>query len=85
MQEFGWSWEYIDEEMTMQRMDAIGKHWEQVPPLAICVAGLLNALTGGKSSKKQVVKQQDPRELFEMLGASGFKQEKPEWLIQTDL
>lgn len=28
----GWTWEYIDENMTLPRLYAIYRHWERRPP-----------------------------------------------------
>ena len=28
----GWTWEYIDENMTLPRLYSIYKHWERRPP-----------------------------------------------------
>ena len=29
----GWTWEYVDEHMTLPRYFALGEYWEQWPPL----------------------------------------------------
>lgn len=37
----GWTWEYIDDMMTLPRLYAIFKHWESRPPLHWMVAQFL--------------------------------------------
>lgn len=82
---FGWTWEYIDEEVTLPRLDAIIKHWQQVPPLSVSAAAIASALGVGPAAKreKKTSGEQDPSALLEMLGASGFASEKPKWLNET--
>lgn len=77
---FGWSWEYIDEEMTLPRMDAIVKHWEVIPPLAVSVASIASALGVKRQGKVEKKAEGSIDELMSVLGGAGFKQEKPEWL-----
>jgi len=36
----GWTWEYIAENMTMPRFNAILRHWKRFPPVHVMVAGL---------------------------------------------
>lgn len=80
MDAFGWSWEYIDEEMTLPRMAAISKHWEQVPPVSITLAGIAAALGVKKPEKANV--QQDMSALMGELGGM-LKGGKPEWLTES--
>lgn len=56
----GWSWEYIDEHMTLPRLAALTRYWDQFPPLHVLVAGAV-----GYEARKPAA---DPGELFEMLG-----------------
>lgn len=71
--------------MTLPRFDAICKHWERVPPLAVSAAAI--------AARMGVVRQQaakpDEQEraasrqgLFDMLagGGAGINREVPEWL-----
>lgn len=39
MAAFGWTWEYIDEFMTVPRLNAILKFWEHAPPVHQMIAG----------------------------------------------
>ena len=42
--ETGWSWEYVDEEMTLPRLDGFVKLWKQTPPIRTMLAALGSAL-----------------------------------------
>lgn len=45
----GWTWEYLDEFLTLPRLDALTKHWERYPPVHITAAlftGVAAAATG---------------------------------------
>lgn len=35
----GWTWEYIDENMTIPRWNAIASYWRRHPPVHELVAG----------------------------------------------
>lgn len=37
----GWEWEYIDEYMTVPRLEALHKYWKQAPPLAEAFAAFV--------------------------------------------
>lgn len=78
---FGWSWEYIDEEMTLPRMEAIAKRWETVPPLSVSVAGIAAALGIKREPKKTVAEEQNIDELAALFGGIS---RKPEWLTKTE-
>lgn len=41
---FGWTWEYIDDYMTLPRLEAINEYYNVIPPLQVCVAGIAVAL-----------------------------------------
>ena len=75
---FGWSWEYIDEEMTLPRMGAIAKRWEIVPPLSVSVAGIAMALGIKREPKKEA--EQNVDELAALFGGIS---RKPEWQTTT--
>lgn len=44
MTSFGWSWEYVDEQMTLPRLYAIWKQWKRSPPVHLMIAGYLGYL-----------------------------------------
>ncbi len=33
----GWSWEYIDDYMTIPRLEALNRHWGQFPPVCVSI------------------------------------------------
>lgn len=68
--------------MTLPRMAAIAKRWEEVPPLSISIAGIAAAL-GVKKPEKAAMQQQNMEELAGMLGST-LGQGKPEWLTKTE-
>lgn len=35
----GWTWEYVDEQLTLPRVLALTGYWRRVPPLAEMFAG----------------------------------------------
>lgn len=43
----GWTWEYVDEAMTIQRWNAMNTYWRDHPPLHIMVAGLVGYKPSG--------------------------------------
>jgi len=79
---FGWSWEYIDEEMTLDRLDAIQKRWDVIPPLSVSTAQIAAVLGVKHEAPRSKQQEQDPNELASALGASGFPSERPEWLTK---
>jgi hypothetical protein len=73
--------------MTLPRFDAIVAHWEAVPPLSVSVAAIASVMGVGRPAQKRdkpkaaVGNDGKMLELVEMLGASGFANEKPPWLM----
>ncbi len=71
---FGWTWEYIDEEMTLPRYQAICDHWARVPPLAVSAAGIaqyLGAIKSQQPAAKQPEERADNRQaLLDMFGGT---------------
>ncbi len=47
----GWTWEYVDENMTMPRLEELREYWTETPPVHVCVAAYLLD-KGGKSKEK---------------------------------
>lgn len=37
----GWTWDYIEECMTIPRVKALMRHWEKTPPLPVMIAAYL--------------------------------------------
>lgn len=82
---FGWTWEYIDEEMTLPRLEKIVAHWDAVPPLSVSVAAIASVLGVGRKGPRPSAKprEEDPRALIDLLGgAAGFSMstKRPAWL-----
>lgn len=83
---FGYTWEYIDEFMTLPRYAAICAHWETTPPLSVTAWVIAQSL--GAKPKKPVAapgkenSAGDRQALLDLFGAagSGLTQGKPEWL-----
>ena len=50
----GWTWEYIDEFVTLPRLDALRKYWEKTPPAHVSVAAFFGANT--RSTVEEPVK-----------------------------
>jgi hypothetical protein len=50
----GWTWEYIDENMTLYRLACFTHHWLDSPPVHTAFAGFLKGM-GGKSKRPQGV------------------------------
>lgn len=44
----GWTWEYIDENMTLYRLAAFTNHWLEYPPVHISFTGFIRGLGGKK-------------------------------------
>jgi len=78
---FGWSWEYIDEEMTLPRMESVMKHWDKIPPVSVTLAGIAAAL-GVKREEKKEVDAGNIEELARLFG--GVSKGRPEWLTKTE-
>lgn len=39
----GWTWEYVDEYMTLPRLAALTEHWTRTPPISEVVAAAVGA------------------------------------------
>lgn len=72
----------------MPRLDAICKHWEKVPPLAVSAAAIASRMGVVRQQAAAKSEQQDDQEratnrqaLVDMVGgAGGVNREVPEWL-----
>lgn len=51
----GWTWEYIDERMTLRRLALFTLHWADSPPEHLTVAALVKGLGGGNKKTPQGV------------------------------
>lgn len=61
----GWTWDYIGEHMTLDRLGALTKYWNSHPPMHLMVAAYLGIkpTRGGRG--------QDKGDLGELIGALG--------------
>lgn len=48
----GWTWEYVDEFMTIPRFMEMTSYWKENPPTHILVAAYMGVGTGGKQPAK---------------------------------
>lgn len=75
-QAFGWTWEYVDESMTLPRFREITEYWIHQPPVHVLVARYLGIPS--KSSIKPLTNDQNVGELFAALGVSPQELEAPD-------
>jgi len=69
---FGWTWEYVDEFMTLPRLRGILHYWAKQPPLHLMVGWYLGI--GGKDQgvkKAQDLTEAEKAEFFDKLAALG--------------
>ena len=80
--EFGWAWEYIDDEMTLPRLFAIQDRWRNVPPLSSVVHAIAVGLGVIKdaptAAPEQAANDADMGDLVRLVG--GVTERMPEWL-----
>lgn len=64
----------------MQRVEAITKRWETIPPLSVSVATVAASM-GVKFGKEQPAETENNlQELADAVGAAGMSSELPSWL-----
>jgi hypothetical protein len=77
--ETGWSWEYIDEEMTMPRANEFVDLWKLTPPLRVTLSIIAHAL-GMESPESTGAapkgKKQDLGSYLEAFGSAGLQVER---------
>lgn len=72
--------------MTLPRYEAICKHWERVPPLAVSAAAIAAKMGVTRPKSKGADEQEKSssrQSLFDMLGGAGFNTETPAWLREA--
>ena len=52
---FGWTWEYVDECMTVPRFNSIQRAWEYAPPVHMLVAGFFGIKRRGPSRDQEAL------------------------------
>lgn len=75
--ETGMSWEYIDEEMTLPRLQAFRDVWKQAPPVRVSLHALLVGLGGGGDGKPRPtrsaeVEKPDLQSYLDAFGSAGL-------------
>lgn len=73
--ETGWTWEYVDEEMTLPRLDEFTKLWNRHPPLRVAVHAIAIAL-GMENSTPAVKKKPDLGAYIEGFAGAGLTVER---------
>ena len=76
----GYTYEYIDDFMTLPRLNQMAAYWKENPPLHQIVAGYLGfeKSKSTNDTEQNLVSQSD--ELMGLAGSFGLSSEKPEWL-----
>jgi hypothetical protein len=65
----GWTWDYIDDFMTLPRLYAMHEYWKQWPPVHI-----IQALKAGIKPKQEVKTAEDMQKAMdELSGMGGFQ------------
>lgn len=67
--ETGWTWEYVDEEMTLPRADEFVKLWKITPPLRLVLTSIAVALGMPAPNVASKLKPSDPRPPGKDLGS----------------
>lgn len=57
----GWTWEYVDEFMTLPRLNELRQYWEKEPPVHVSVAAYFLGKTEDSASP------QDPGNLNDLM------------------
>jgi hypothetical protein len=65
---FGWTWEYIDEYVTVPRLLEMAEYWRQVPPLQEAFAGFI-----GFKPASTPTQEDDSDALMKDLMSAGFQ------------
>jgi hypothetical protein len=53
----GWTWEYIDEFLTLPRLNALFEHWAEYPPVHITAALFAGIKSDGNVKRKRPSKK----------------------------
>lgn len=64
---FGWTWEYIDQNMTLPRLQSMNRYWKKFPPMHVLVAGYL-----GVGAFKEEAETMSFDQLLSEIHASGM-------------
>lgn len=64
---FGWTWDYIDKEMTLPRLYEINRYFENHPPVHILLAAFM-----GVKQKPTMKKEEDLDAMIAELSQAGL-------------
>jgi hypothetical protein len=53
----GWTWDYVENHITIPRLKALHKEWQRHPPLALMVAGYLGIKPKEEGSVEELVER----------------------------
>lgn len=67
---FGWTWEYIDENMTMERLASCDLYWKESPPIHILVAQYLGYTKPPGEEENTKTAEENCAALFNALGGN---------------
>lgn len=73
MAAFGWTWEYVDDNMTLPRYYEISKQWEKWPPMHLAVLSYMgyadkDASTSSEESKHRGNNEASIADLQQLFG-----------------
>lgn len=64
-----WTWEYIDEYLTLPRWNSLREHWKRWPPTHITAALFAGAGGGKETAVKMPTNQEDVRKMMKEAAA----------------
>lgn len=67
----GWTWEYVEEHMTLPRLYALIETWKQQPPAAVSLANIARALGWQPAAPTATARQAKKRTREEILAEFG--------------
>lgn len=53
----GWTWDYVEDNITMPRLRALHEEWRRCPPLPIMVAAWLGIMPREESTGEELVER----------------------------
>jgi len=53
----GWTWDYVENHMTIPRLKALHAEWQRVPPLSIMVAYFLGIRPKEEGTAEELVER----------------------------
>ena len=69
--------------MTLPRLEAISKRWDEIPPLSVSVAAIAYGLGMEKPDGSSKAKSDKLQTLVDSMGATGLGSGIPEWLKEA--